>query len=84
MEILLRTSDVKMRKEDIFKRANGNESIREISNDNGFRVLETETSKILSENSHVLTFINLGELPINSVLTSYRWRLSNLDMFQLI
>jgi hypothetical protein len=48
--------------EDIFKLTIGNESLHEISNDNGVRVVNFTASKNLLSNvlcSHIMTFINL-------------------------
>jgi hypothetical protein len=45
MKILLRDGNAKVSKEDIFKPIIGNESLHEISNDNGVRVVNFSTSK---------------------------------------
>jgi hypothetical protein len=47
MKILLGDLNVKVGKEDIFKPTIGNESLHEISNDNGVRVVNFDTSKNL-------------------------------------
>jgi hypothetical protein len=45
MYILLGDFNAKVGREDIFKPTNGNESLHEISNDNGVRVVNFATSK---------------------------------------
>jgi hypothetical protein len=45
MKILLGDFNAKVGKEDIFKPTIGNESLHEISNDNGFRLVNFATSK---------------------------------------
>jgi exonuclease III len=45
--ILLGDFNAKVRREDIFKPTIGKESLQEINNDNGVRVLNFTTSKIL-------------------------------------
>jgi hypothetical protein len=45
MKILLGDFNAKVGKEDIFKPTNGNESLHEISNDNGFRLVYFTTCK---------------------------------------
>jgi hypothetical protein len=45
MNILLRDFNAKVGREDIFKPTIGNESLREISNDNGVRIVNFATSK---------------------------------------
>jgi hypothetical protein len=55
MKILLEDFNTKVGREDIFKPMIGNESLHEISNDNGVRVVNFATSK-LSQNS--LEFTN--------------------------
>jgi hypothetical protein len=47
MKILLGDFNAKVGKEDIFKPTIGNERLHEISNDNGVRVVNFATSKIL-------------------------------------
>jgi hypothetical protein len=47
MKILLGDFNAKVGKENIFKPTNGNESVHEISNDNGVRVVMFATSKNL-------------------------------------
>jgi hypothetical protein len=65
MKILL-DFNVKVGRADIFKPTIGNESLHEISNDNGVRVVNFATSKNLTvkvQCSHIVTFINvLGHL----------------------
>jgi hypothetical protein len=45
MKILLEDLNAKVGREDIFKTTIGNESLHEISNDNGVRVVNLATSK---------------------------------------
>jgi hypothetical protein len=45
MKILLRDFNAKVGREDIFKPTIGNESLHEINNDNGVRVVNFATSK---------------------------------------
>jgi hypothetical protein len=45
MKILLGNFSAKVGREDIFKQTNGNESLHEISNDNGVRVVNLATCK---------------------------------------
>jgi hypothetical protein len=54
--------------EDIFKPTIGNDSLHEINNDDGVRVVKFATSKNLSKvRSHIVTFINLvGHLLIET------------------
>jgi hypothetical protein len=47
MNILLGDFNVKLDREDIFKPTNGNESLQEISNDNGVRAVNFATFKNL-------------------------------------
>jgi exonuclease III len=49
MNILFGDLNVKVGREDIFKLTAGNESLQEISNDNGVRLVNFATSKSLSE-----------------------------------
>jgi len=44
-EILLADFDEKLGREDIFKPTNGNESLHQDNNDNGFRIVNFATSK---------------------------------------
>jgi hypothetical protein len=66
MKILLGDFNAKVGSEDIFKPTIGNESLHEISNDNGLRVVNFATSKtVLSKVRwfHIVTFIKiLGRL----------------------
>jgi hypothetical protein len=56
MKILLGNFNANVGKEDIFKPTIGSESLYQISNDNGVRVVNFATSKIRC--SHIVTFIN--------------------------
>jgi hypothetical protein len=53
MKILLLDFNAKAGKEDIFKPTIRNESLHEISNDNGVRIVNFSTSKNLSQKYHV-------------------------------
>jgi hypothetical protein len=61
MKIWLGDLNAKVGMEDIFEPTIGNESLLEISNDNGVRVVNFATSKNLVkvQCSHIVTFINL-------------------------
>jgi hypothetical protein len=61
MKMLFWDFNAKVGREDIFKPINGNESLHEISNDNGVRVVNFATSKNLSkvQCSHIIKFINI-------------------------
>jgi hypothetical protein len=62
MKILLGNFPAKVGREDIFKPTTRNDSLRAISSDNGVRVVNLVTSKILTvkvQCSHIVTFINL-------------------------
>jgi hypothetical protein len=62
MKILLRDVNAKVVREDIFRPTFGNESLHEISNDNGVRVVNFATSKNPSgvQYSHIATFRHLN------------------------
>jgi hypothetical protein len=66
MQILLGDFNAKVGREDIFKPTFGNESLHEISNDNGVRLVNVPTSKkpeLKVRCSHIATSINiLGHL----------------------
>jgi hypothetical protein len=63
MEILLGDFSAKVGREDIFKPTIGNESLHEIINDNGIRVVNLITYKIsqsiIVQCSHIATSINI-------------------------
>jgi hypothetical protein len=62
MNFLLEDFNDKAGMEDIFKPTVGNESIYEISNDNGARIVNSATSQnfiVKSTFSYIVTFINL-------------------------
>jgi exonuclease III len=66
MKILVGDFNVKVWTADILKQIIGNESLHEISNENGVRIVNSVTSKNLSraQHSHTVTLINtLGLLP---------------------
>jgi hypothetical protein len=60
MKIMLGDFNAKVGREDIFKPIIGNESLHEVSNDNGVRVVNFSTSKnlIRAQHSHTAIFIN--------------------------
>jgi hypothetical protein len=57
MKILLEYFNSKVGKEDIFKPRVGNDSVHEISNNNGVQVISTATLSGI-QCSHITTFIN--------------------------
>jgi hypothetical protein len=59
MKILLRDFNAKVGREDIFKPTIGNESLHEISNDNGIRVANFATSKNLRVKSTMFPHCNI-------------------------
>ncbi|PNF34643.1 hypothetical protein B7P43_G05860 [Cryptotermes secundus] len=59
MKILLGDFNTKVRWEDIFKPAIGNESLLEISNDNGVRAVNFATSKYLTVKSTMFPHLNI-------------------------
>jgi exonuclease III len=64
LKILFGDFNTKVDREDIFKPTTRNESLHEISNDNGVRVVNSATSKnifVKVQRSHIVTFINLPE-----------------------
>jgi exonuclease III len=69
MKILLGDFNAKASREDIFKLTTGNESLHEISNDNGVRVVNIAPSKnhiikstmFQNRNSHKYTWTSPGE-----------------------
>jgi exonuclease III len=74
MKILLGDFNAEVSRDDIFKPTVGNESLQEISNNYGVRVVNFATSKnhTLSKErcSHIVTFINLlGHLPMGKPTT---------------
>jgi hypothetical protein len=60
MKILLGDFYAKVGREDIFKPITGNESLHEVSNNNGVRAVNFATSKNLSgaQHTHTVTLIN--------------------------
>jgi hypothetical protein len=78
MKISLEDPNVKVGREDIFELIIGNESLHEISNDNGVRVVNFATSKNLiakSKHSHTAPFTNILGLLL-MVLHIIRWIMS--------
>jgi hypothetical protein len=61
MKILLGGYNAKLGREELFTQTIGNESLHEISNNNGVRSVNFTTSKNLSkvQCSHIVTFVNL-------------------------
>jgi hypothetical protein len=59
MKILLRDFNAKVGREDIFKPTIGNESLHEISNDNGVRLVTFATSKNLRVKSTMFPHRNI-------------------------
>jgi exonuclease III len=59
MKILLGDFNVKVGREDIFKQTIGNESLHEISNDNGVRLINFATSKNLRVKSMMFAYCNI-------------------------
>jgi hypothetical protein len=70
VKILLGDFNAKAEREDVFKLPIRNESLNEIRNDNGVRVVNFATSKISLSKvqcSHIATFINiLGHLQMGT------------------
>jgi hypothetical protein len=66
MEILLRNLNAKVGREDIFKPTIGNESLHEISNDNGGRVVNFATSKNLIVKSTMFPHRNIHKHALTS------------------
>jgi hypothetical protein len=61
-KIVLGDFNAKVGREDIFKPTSGNDSLQEISNENGVRAANFAISKNLTARStrfHIVTFINL-------------------------
>jgi hypothetical protein len=59
MKILLGDSNAKIGREDIFKPTIGNETLHEISNDNGVRLVNFATSKNLRVKGTMLPHCNI-------------------------
>jgi hypothetical protein len=59
MKILLGDLNAKVGRKDIFKPTIGNESLHEISNDNGVRVVNFATSKNLIVKSTMFPYCNI-------------------------
>jgi endonuclease/exonuclease/phosphatase family metal-dependent hydrolase len=91
MKILLGDFNAKVGREDIFKPTIGNESLHEISNDNGIRVVNFATSKNLRVKSTMLPHRNIHKYTwmspdgkthnqIDHFLVDRRWHSSVLDV----
>jgi hypothetical protein len=61
LKILLRDFNAQVGKEDMFKPIAGNESLHEISNDNGIRVVNFATSKHLIVKSTMFTHCHINK-----------------------
>jgi hypothetical protein len=89
-EILLRDSNAKVGREDIFKPTIGNESLHKISNDNGVKAVNFATSISLTSKStmfphrniHKCTWTSDGKThtQIDHILTDTRWHSSLFDV----
>jgi hypothetical protein len=66
MKILLGDFNAKVGREDIFKPTIGNENLNEISNDNGFRVVNIATSKNFSQNYTMFPHRNIHKFTCTS------------------
>jgi hypothetical protein len=75
MKILLRDFRGKVGREGIFKPMIGNDSLHEINNDNGVRVVDTATSKNLSK-------VPAKSFPIHH--SSSRSTIRDLDTYRVI
>ncbi|PNF34812.1 hypothetical protein B7P43_G03788 [Cryptotermes secundus] len=91
MKILLGDFNAKVGREDIFKPTIGNESLHEISNDNGVRVVNFATSKNLTVKSTMFPHRNIHKFTwtspdgkihnqIDHILIYRRWHSSILDV----
>jgi hypothetical protein len=91
MKILLGYFNMKIGRKDIFKPTTRNESLNQIINDNGVRVVNFATSKNLSrvQCSHITTFINTLGLHMKGrqthnqtdhILIDKRWHSSIADV----
>jgi hypothetical protein len=90
MKMLLGDLNAKVGREDICKPTIGNESLHEISYDNGERVVNFATSKILVVKSTMLPHHNIDKFTwtspdgkmqnqIDHILIDRRWHSSTLD-----
>jgi hypothetical protein len=66
MKILLGDLNAKVGREDTFKPTIGNESLYEINNDNGVRVVNFSTSKNLTVKSTIFPHRNIGRVTWSS------------------
>jgi hypothetical protein len=73
MKILLEDFNAKVGREDIFEPTIGNESLHEISNDNGVRLVNTATSKKLRVKSTMFPYRNIPKC----AWTSLDWKTYN-------
>jgi hypothetical protein len=91
MKILLGDFNAKLRRQDIFKLTNANESLPEDSNDNGVGVVNFATSKNLVVKSTMFPHQNIYKFTwtspdwkthsqIDQVLIDRRWHSSILDV----
>jgi hypothetical protein len=75
MKILLGNFIAKVGREDIFQPTIGNESLHELSNDNGVRVVNFATSKNLTVKSTMIPHRNIYKY----TWTSTDWKTHNQD-----
>jgi hypothetical protein len=94
MKILLEDFNAKVGREDIFKTTIGNESLHEISNDNGVRLINFVTSKNLTVKSTMFPHRNINKFTwtspdgkthnqIDHILIDRRRHSSTLDVRSL-
>ncbi|PNF39355.1 hypothetical protein B7P43_G18309 [Cryptotermes secundus] len=82
MKILLRDFNAKVGREDIFKPTIGNESLHEICNDNGVRVVYFATSKNLTVKSTIFPHCNIHKFTWTSPdrkIHNHIYRILNWD-----
>jgi hypothetical protein len=66
MKILLGDFNAKVGREDIFKPSIGNESLHEISNDNGVRLVNFATSNNIRDKSTMFPHCNIHKYTLTS------------------
>ncbi|PNF35790.1 hypothetical protein B7P43_G11761 [Cryptotermes secundus] len=79
MKILLGDFNAKVGREDIFKPTVGNESLHEISNDNGVRVVNFATSKHLTVKRNQIDHILVDRRRHSSILDVRSFRAADCD-----
>ena len=83
MAILLGDFNAKVGRENIFKPSIGIESLHQVSNDNGVRIVKFATSKNLVENIHKYSYISLDgktHSQTDHILIDRRWLSIILDV----